>query len=449
MPRSSRRVVITGSGPLTAFGLGVAPLWEALEAGRTGIAPIETMDASGFPCTAWAAVPASAFDVRQVVPKSYRKATKVMARDIELAVGAAHSAVTAAGLVTKGTAEGTPPTIAPHRVGCHIGAGLIPADAAELAAALHTSRDAEGNFDIGEWGRAGMQNLTPLWLLKYLPNMLACHVTIIHDCQGPSNTITCAEPSGALSIGESMRVIGRGDADACLSGGAESKLNTMGMLRQHFAGRLAAVPPGTSAADAASRVRPFAPDACGTILGEAGAILVLEAMESAAARGARPTVELAGFGASQCACVDTVGVDLSASGPDIAAAIDAALADAGVAASEVDAVVPLGMGHAATDRAEAAALREAFGDRLASIPLVTLTPTLGACGAGASALAVIVGAECISRQMLPARLSTARSGELGLDADACPARGADLRTVLTLSTGLGGQNAAVVLRRTS
>jgi 3-oxoacyl-(acyl-carrier-protein) synthase len=246
-----------------------------------------------------------------------------------------------------------------------------------------------------------------------------------------------------------MRVIGRGDADACLSGGAESKLNTMGMLRQHFAGRLAAVPPGTSAAEAASRVRPFAPDACGTVLGEAGAILVLEAMESALARGVQANVELAGFGASQCSCIDTVGMDLSASGPDIAAAIDAALGDAGIPASDVDAIVPIGMGHAATDRAEAAALREAFGDRLASIPLVTLTPMLGACGAGASALAVIVGAECISRQLLPARLSTSRSGELGLDADARPARGADLRTVLTLSTGLGGQNAAVVLRRTS
>ena len=86
-------------------------------------------------------------------------------------------------------------------MGCHIGAGLIAADIDELTAALAASTASDGSFDIGRWGEAGMQNLTPLWMLKYLPNMLACHVTIIHDCQGPSNTITCAEASGGLSIG--------------------------------------------------------------------------------------------------------------------------------------------------------------------------------------------------------------------------------------------------------
>ena len=83
-----------------------------------------------------------------------------------------------------------------------------------------------------------MEHLTPLWLLKYLPNMLACHVTIIHDAQGPSNTITCAEASGALSLGESLRVIQRGAAEACFCGGAESKLNPMAYIRQEFTGRL-------------------------------------------------------------------------------------------------------------------------------------------------------------------------------------------------------------------
>jgi 3-oxoacyl-[acyl-carrier-protein] synthase II len=196
MSRSaSRRVVITGLGPVSAFGVGMGPLWSALTEGRSAMRPIAAWDASGLPTSVAAEIPADLFDVKVFVPKSYRKATKVMARDIELAVGAAHEAVRDAGLVTKST-EGATPTLAPDRVGCHIGAGLIAADIDELTSALYTARDAEGRFSIALWGEQGMNNLTPLWLLKYLPNMLACHVTIIHDCQGPSNTITCAEDFG-------------------------------------------------------------------------------------------------------------------------------------------------------------------------------------------------------------------------------------------------------------
>ena len=205
---SRRRVVITGLGPVSAHGLGIEPLWSALCEGRSALAPIRAFDARGFRAASGGELP-EGFDVKDLVPKSYRKATKVMARDIEIAVGGALKAVTDAGLRTRGTDPDTQPTIPPDRFGCHIGAGLIAADLDELTAALATSKDRAGKFDPGHWGQQGMQELTPLWLLKYLPNMLACHVTIIHDCQGPSNTITCAEPSGALSIGESMRVIGR------------------------------------------------------------------------------------------------------------------------------------------------------------------------------------------------------------------------------------------------
>ena len=76
-----------------------------------------------------------------------------------------------------------------------------------------------------------MRQLTPLWLLKYLPNMLACHVTIIHELKGPSNTITCADASSHLAIGEAFRTIQRGDADLAICGGAESKVTEMGLLR--------------------------------------------------------------------------------------------------------------------------------------------------------------------------------------------------------------------------
>ncbi|MEX0742629.1 MAG: beta-ketoacyl synthase N-terminal-like domain-containing protein, partial [Phycisphaeraceae bacterium] len=221
----ARRVVITGLGAVSGLGIGMDVLWEGACAGRSAIAPIEAFETEGFDSRIGSEV--RDFSVKKFVPKTYRKATKVMARDIELAVAAAELAVRDAKMVTPGVEPDGERTYEGPRVGAHIGAGLIAADIDELTEAFAEATDAEGNFDMHRWGEEGMTHLTPLWLLKYLPNMLACHVTIIHDAQGPSNTITCGEASSGLSIGESMRVIERGNADACFCGGAESKMNPM------------------------------------------------------------------------------------------------------------------------------------------------------------------------------------------------------------------------------
>ena len=444
MSAARRRVVITGLGPISTFGIGIEPLWEGVASGRSGIRPIEAFDASGFDCPYGAQLAADLFDVRKLVPKTYRKATKVMARDITLAVGGSAVAVADAGLVTRATDPDAEPTIPPSRTGCHIGAGLIAADVDELTLALARSTDESGKFDISAWGDTGMGNLTPLWLLKYLPNMLACHVTIIHDCQGPSNTITCAEAASGLSIGESMRVIARGHADACLSGGAESKLDPMGMLRQQFAGRLAKVDPEESPSEV---VRPYSTTAKGSALGEGGGILVLEAVDCALARGADPIAEVAGFGASQSSCPDTVGLIYSEDDASVAHAIRAALSSADCAPEEIDAVVPLGTGIPGMDAVDRRAIHTVFGDRAESLPVVTFVPNLGLCGAGSGALATSLAAECLRRQMLPARIGVAGDDTPGLDAGPVDARPAELRSILVFSTSLGGQNIALVLKR--
>jgi len=438
------RVVITGVGPITAFGVGLDPLWSAMVEGRSAIRRIDRFDPSGFPSRVAAGLDLEAFKVRDVVPKSYRKAVKVMCRDIELAVGAAAAAVEDAGLVTKasGNGEVVGPTLPPSRLGCHIGAGLICADVDELTAALWTSRGADGEFDIADWGARGMQNLTPLWLLKYLPNMLACHVTIVHDCQGPSNTITCCEASSGLSIGESMRVIQRGAADACLSGGAESKLNPMSMLRQTFAGRLA---PTGDDDDPATVVRPFDRAARGTVVGEGGGLVVVESAESAQRRGRTPYAEIAGFACTQSFCPDTVGLELDPDDRGIDDAIELALGHAGIGPDDIDAIAPLGSSIPAVDAAEAASIRRVFGDRAAGIPLITTIPNTGNCNAGAGAVSVAVAAQATRTQTLPARLNTSAAD--GLDAVACPSRPARLEHVLVSQTSQGGQNVAIVLRR--
>jgi 3-oxoacyl-[acyl-carrier-protein] synthase II len=438
---SRRRVVITGLGPVSAHGLGIEPLWNALCEGRSALAPIRAFDARGFAAASGGELP-EGYDVKDLVPKSYRKATKVMARDIEIAVGGALRAVTDAGLRTRGTDPDNPPTIPPERFGCHIGAGLIAADLDELTAALATSKDAAGKFDPGHWGQQGMQELTPLWLLKYLPNMLACHVTIIHDCQGPSNTITCNEASSGLSLAESQRVIERGAADACLSGGADSKLNPMAYLRQELAGRLATC---TVDEDATKKVKPFDPASPGALVGEGGGILVLEAEETAKARGARIHAVLSGTGASQSWCDDTVGLVPDASGESLADAIDAALRDAGVAAGDIDAIIPYGCGVPAIDALEARALVRVFGDAVSAKPIVTLAPSIGATVAGFGTIAVAVAVKCLSEQRLPARLNSASTGTLA--ATAAPSEARPLRHILVCTPSLGGQNSAAVLSR--
>src|SRR5213083_778432 len=260
-----RRVVVTGVGVISPIGIGAKSFWENLLAGKVGVRRIAQFDPGGFPCQIAGEVPA--YKIGDYVPKSYRKATKVMARDIELAVIAADDAFKDSGIQSKAYTES--PALDGKRFGCNIGAGLISAELNELTSAMHTAR--EGNkLDLQKWGREGMNQLTPLWLLKYLPNMLACHVTIIHALRGPSNTITCSDASSHLAIGEAFRTVQRGKAELAICGGAESKLNPMGLMRQTLLKRLTE----TMNDSPAEAVRPFDADASGSVVGEGGGLLI-------------------------------------------------------------------------------------------------------------------------------------------------------------------------------
>ena len=441
----ARRVVISGLGPVSGLGLGIRPTWRAMCEGRSAVETIQAFDACDFACRIAAEV--KDFRVNQFVPKWYRKATKVMAREIELAVGAADFAARDAALVTKGTAEdGQSPSYASDRMGAQIGAGLIAADLQELTSALAEARDSNGSFDIHRWGREGINHLTPLWLLKYLPNMLACHVSIIHDTQGPSNTITCGEASGNLSLGESLRVIQRGAADLCFCGGTDTKTNPMGFLRQLMTGRL-----NTCDNDQPARaVRPFCQTAAGTVVGEGGAIMVIEALESFSDRtvgnSARAYCEVVGFGASQSVNPEARNVLPDSEGCAISAAIGAALSEAQIEPGQIDMIVSFGLGLAGSDQPEANALRRVFEGRLSHVPIVSTKSMVGNCAAGAGALDIAVAAKAILEQTMPAVINCDSPLE-GLYASTRPCQKAEIVHALTYSCGMGGQNAAMVLRR--
>jgi 3-oxoacyl-[acyl-carrier-protein] synthase II len=432
-----RRVVVTGIGIVSPIGIGAADFWSQLLAGTSGVKPISAFDPGGFACRIGAEVPA--FKIAEYVPKTYRKATKVMARDIELAVVAADLAFKDAGLQSKAYTES--PDIDVKRFGCNIGAGLISCELDELTSAMHVARgtgeDGSGKLDLTKWGAEGMTQLTPLWLLKYLPNMLACHVTIIHGLMGPSNTITCADASSHLAIGEAFRTISRGKADLAICGGAESRLNPMGHIRQQLLGRLN----DTANDDPAEAVRPFDAAAAGTVVGEGGGLLILEEYEHAKARGARIYAELVGFAASQNANSVT---DPDPTGHSYGKAVANALRDAGVSSNELDLVIPHGLGIASADKAELEGLKKALGADLNRVAFAPIKAQTGnpAAGCGVDAAAAVLA---IHSGMIPPSRNTLDTGGVKLNVSNV-ARTRRVRTALSSASSLGGQNAALVFR---
>jgi len=436
---TDRRVVITGVGVVTPLGRDRETYFDALLKGDVGVGRITAFDPSGFPSQVGGEV--GPLPVRKVVPKSHRKATKLMSRDIELSVVAADAAVRDAGLRTKGTHPDETPDIEPARSGVNIGAGLICCDLVELGAAVEHAIE-EGSFSYGKWGRTGMESLTPLWLLKYLPNMLSCHASIIHDLQGPSNSVTCGEASGLLSVGEAYRTIRRGKADLMIAGGAESKINAMGLLRQCLLGRASThynESPGQAC-------RPFDKGADGTVIAEGAAILVLETLEGARARGGRIYAELRGFGASVNFSRDFLAIEPDGRG--VTLAIEKALKQAGVGAGELDLLVPYGTGIAANDRAELAGIGAALGEAAGQPAVLAVKSRLGNCGAGSPAIDLASAVLTLDADKVAPLVNCPDPVEAsGLNLTNGGVRDVAIRHALTCCYTYGGQTAAMVISK--
>ncbi len=432
---ADRRVAITGLGVVTPAAIGIEPLWQALMEGRQAVKPVSLFDASKFPTTFAGQI--DDFSARNYVPKDYRKAVKVMARDIEIAVAAADLAFRDSGIITKGI-DPARQDIPSKRLGCNIGAGLICSDLDELGSAVSTSLDG-GKFSLKLWGETGMQNLTPLWLLKYLPNMLSCHVTIIHGAEGPSNCITCGDASGPLAIGEAACYITRGAADAVIAGAAESKLNPMGLLRQHMLKRLS-----TQNDSPATACRPFDADHNGTALGEGGGLVIMEDLDRAKGRSARIYAELVGFGA---AC-DPDGIDvLRPTAGNLHMAVANAIKKAGITPDEIGLIVAHGTGVPGEDVAEVACWRKALGPAADKIPAVATTGAMGTLFAGHGGVGVALAAKALAEQTVPPTANFAKpAAGCEMNFSAAP-RKAEIKYAVVGSFTVGGQSGACVLKR--
>jgi 3-oxoacyl-[acyl-carrier-protein] synthase II len=434
---ASARVVITGLGAVSPLGLSVGDMWEGLCGGRCGIGKITVFDPVGFSCKLAGQVPD--YKIQSYLPKSYRKAAKLMSRDIELAVVASDEALKSSGLVTKGI-DPDNINVDPSRVAINFGAGLISCDLVELSPAVAVSIT-DGRFDIKKWGKEGLEQVTPLWLLKYLPNMLACHVGIIHDIQGPSNSITCAEASAHLAIGEAAQIISRGDSDVALAGGAEAKVNPIVMIRQCLLKRSTS----ENNDEPDSACRPFDVGAKGSVFGEGAGVVVLENLERAHERGVKIYAEVVGVGGSNS--INPAYEHLEPDGKSIRIVVEKALADAQIQPDDLDLIVPHGTGIAADDLAEARGLEAALGEAARKLAVWPTKSMLSNTGAASGALDVVAAVCAMAEGKVPAAKNFDRK------ADGCnlniiqQAQEMDIRYALCCSYTYGGQTAAVVLRR--
>lgn len=354
---SQRRVVITGLGVLTPIGKDAASFWDSLLQGRSGVRAIESFDTTGLPVRIAGEI--VGFDAKNYLEKKERKNLRVMARPIQLAVAAAQLALDD-GQVDKAKLD-------PTRFGVEFGAGLIASELPELAAAAQIAvNGASQQVNMPRWGEQGIPAITPLWMLKYLPNMHACHISVMHNAQGPNNTITESDVAPLLALGEAVRILRRNQADFFLVGGTDSKVNPLSMVRQNIFGHL------SKRQDAPERAcRPFEKNRDGVVVGEGAGVLCIEELEHAQRRGAPIVAELVGFGAA---------FDHGRTGKGVARAIRAALSQAGIEPKDIDHVNAHGLGSPVSDVWEARGIAEVFGAH--GTPVWAVKSCTGSMGAG-------------------------------------------------------------------
>ncbi|HVU89792.1 MAG TPA: beta-ketoacyl-[acyl-carrier-protein] synthase family protein [Pirellulales bacterium] len=374
----ARDIVITGLGVVSPIGVGTEAFWSSLTAGRGGIQPLSSFDSRGMPVPFGAEV--VGFDPKEYVKP--RKSLKVMSRDIQFGVSAADMACTQAGV--------TPGAIDPDRFGVVFGADMILCPLEDVEAA-YRSCVVEGHFDFRRWGQHAMAQLYPLWMLKYLPNMPACHVAITYDARGPSNSLATAEVSSLLAVAEAARIIERGLADIMVAGGTSSRIHPTTYVRAILCDT------AREAKDPATASRPFDAHRCGAVYGEGSGVLVLESRRHAEARGARILGRVLGYSSGFEPHMN--GSRLQ--GTAIKSSIENALRAAEVSPHDVGHVNAHGLSTIENDRAEAQAIRQVLGD----VPVTGLKSYFGNLGAGTGAVELAASVLALERGQVPATLN--------------------------------------------
>jgi len=411
---NGRRVVVTGVGLLSAVGIGTEANWQAICAGQSGIAPITLFDASQHPCRFAGEV--KNFDPLQFIEK---KELKKVGRFILFALAASDFATADANLKLT-------PELA-SRAGVFIGSGI-------------------GGFDVierehEELLKGGPRKISPFFIPASIVNLAAGHVSIRTGAKGPNSATATACSASAHAVGDSFKIIQRGDADIMICGGTEAAITPMGV------GGFTAMRALSTRNDAPEKAsRPFDADRDGFVIGEGAGILILEALEVAQRRGARILAELVGYGMSG----DAYHITQPAEGGEGAFRVmEATLRDAGVRPDEVDYVNAHGTSTPIGDRIETTAVKRLFGQHTKKGLAVSSTKSMtGHLLGGAGGLEAGLTVLALRDQVLPPTINYEKP-DPDCDLDYVPnhSRKAEIRCALSNSFGFGGTNAALLFRR--
>jgi 3-oxoacyl-[acyl-carrier-protein] synthase II len=410
---SKRRVVVTGLGMLSPVGNDVGSTWKNILAGKSGIAPITSFDASAF--STQFAGEVKNFDVKHYIPK---KETKKMDRFIQLGIAAGKQALENSGfkVTTKNAA----------RIGVAIGSGI---------GGLGLIEDNHRRMV-----ESGPRKISPFFVPATITNMISGFFSIFEGIKGPNINVVTACTTGVHNIGIAARIIAYGDADAMIAGGAESTVCGLGI-----GGFAAARALSTRNDQPQLASRPWDKDRDGFVMGEGAGVVMLEDYDLAIARGATIYAELVGFGMSGDAYHMT---SPPADGEGAAAAMLNAINDAKIEAKEIGYINAHGTSTPAGDVAEVAAIKKVFAGHSNDVLVSSTKSMIGHLLGAAGSVEAIFSILALRDQIAPPTINLDNPGE-GCDLDfvAHTARPAKLEFTLCNSFGFGGTNGALLFKK--
>jgi len=407
-----RRVVVTGIGLICAVGNKTEEVWQQLLKGKSGIGPITQFDASKHACRIAAEV--KNFDPLTFIEK---KEVKKMGRFIHLAMAAAEEAMCTSGLkITPENAE---------NVGVHIGSGI-------------------GGFDIIEREHTalmegGPRKISPFFIPAAIVNLAAGHVSMRFGAKGPNEATATACTTSAHSVGDSFRIIQHRDADVMIAGGSEAAITPLGV--GGFAAMRAL---STRNDDPEKSSRPWDRDRDGFVMGEGAGILILEELEHARGRGAKPIAEVVGYGMSGDAYHITQPAPEHEGGFRV---MKNAVRDAGIKPTDIGYVNAHGTSTPIGDALEAHAIRNFFGDH--KVAVSSTKSMTGHLLGGAGGLEAGVTVLALRDQILPPTINLENQDPdtAGMDFVPNHARKASIEYAMSNSFGFGGTNGALLFKR--
>jgi len=410
---NKRRVVVTGVGLISPVGIGTEPGWEALKAGTSGIGPITAFDAKDYNCRI-------AGEVREFDPGLYieKKEIKKTGRFIQFAIAAAEFAVKNANLKVEGDDA--------ERVGVYIGSGI-------------------GGFEVIEREHKnllekGPGRISPFFIPATIVNLAAGHVSIRAGAKGPNSATATACTSGAHAVGDSFKLIQRGDADAMICGGTEAAVTPLSV--GGFASMRALSQRNDSPQTAS---RPWDKDRDGFVMGEGAGILILEEYERAKKRGAPILAEIVGYGMSGDAYHIT---SPSEDGDGGFRVMRNALRDAGLQASAIDYINAHGTSTPVGDRIENNAITRVMGEHAAKVAISSTKSMTGHLLGGAGGLEAGITVLALRDQIAPPTINLNEAdAECRLDYVPNQARPMKMEYALSNSFGFGGTNGCLIFKR--